>query len=125
MKQPKQLNCPILQVMGDYNISRKGMLNVVRMNWRMTLLEIIAGGNGRMHYNKLLRVSGLNPRTLSLVLGDLARDKFVKRIVEPGPGISVTYGLTDAGSKIAMSGCLLLEIAGDTKGRRVVAQKRR
>lgn len=120
------LACPITNVMGGYGIGSRIMLKIVRMNWRMTVMSIMACSGGSMHYNDIHRSSGLNPRTLSLVLKDLTESRLVGRKVESGPAVRVRYSLTEAGRKLSQSGCPFLEIAaggdGSVKGR---ASKRR
>ena len=115
--------CAVANVMGRYGIGGRSLIRIIRMNWRMTVMSMLACSRGSMHYNDISKSSGLNPRTLSLVLKDLTESRLVSRKIERGPGVRVNYSLTDAGRTLIVSRCPFLEIAAgeriSVRGRRV------
>ena len=118
-------SCPISTAISGYHLSSGSIMKLARMNWRMSLLNIIAYGGGSMHYNDIYKASGLNPRTMSLALRDLTDSGMVVRTVEHGPSIRVSYSITAAGRQICNSACPLLDIsAGRNRAKRVAFNNR-
>lgn len=104
--------CPVDRVVGLYGVSNDEMLRLVRMNWRMVVLEIIAQGSP-IPYSMIAKRSGLNSRTLTIVLKELAAERLIDRHVSVGKGTS--YSVSIIGSRIVTMPCPLLRFASERK----------
>ncbi|MCL4411539.1 winged helix-turn-helix transcriptional regulator [Candidatus Marsarchaeota archaeon] len=104
-------NCPVSKIMRDEKLSPSEVGHIMRANWRMAVVSMLAPRHDGMFYNELLAQSGLTAKTLSAVLKDLAKAGFVDREVIDTAPIRVKYALTTAGIKLIGLGCPLIELA--------------
>ena len=107
--------CPVENVVKSYGVSSREIARLVRMNWRMVVLSLVAGSGKPIQYSRIERESGLNSRTLALVLKELTREKLLDRKELPGAGRKVEYSATIIGKRIATMPCPLLKFASDKK----------
>lgn len=111
------VKCPIVEAVARYEIDRGSVLRMVRMNWRLAVLSIIsAAGDNGVRYHNVAGMSGLNPRTLSIILKELERRGLIRKADGGGRGFGV-YRQTPAGAMIIRSGCPLVDMAVTTRGK--------
>lgn len=104
-------DCPITSAMNRYDLDKGAVLQMVRMNWRLSVLSIIsAAGENGVRYHNIAGMSGLNPRTLSIILKELGAKGLIEKI-DGENGNSGAYRETEAGNMIIMSDCPLVRIA--------------
>jgi DNA-binding HxlR family transcriptional regulator len=107
--------CPVEKVVKSYGVSSMEMARLVRMNWRMVVLSLVAGSGKPMQYSRIEKESGLNSRTLALVLKELTKEKLLDRKEISGAGRKIEYSATIIGKRIATMPCPLLKFASDKK----------
>ncbi len=104
-------NCPVSRVIRSEGLDSTELGRMMRANWRMAVVSMMAPNRDGVFYNELLARSGLTAKTLSAVLKDLARAGLVEREVIAASPVRVRYALTSAGTKLISSGCPLVELA--------------
>ena len=111
-KSDSAIDCPVQEIIGKYGMDEKSLMNIVRLNWRMSILSILAsGGSEGVNYNRLYSMTGLNPRTLSIVLKELTSEKVLKRTVTNGSPPHVRYSLTKLGADVVRAPCPIFDMA--------------
>ncbi len=104
--------CPVQAIMDNYKMEEEEIMNVVRLNWRMSVLSILASSEpSGVNYNRIHSITGLNPRTLSIILKELTADKILKRAVSGGSPPRVKYSLTKLGIDVAKAQCPIFDMA--------------
>jgi DNA-binding HxlR family transcriptional regulator len=69
---------------------------VLGKRWNGMIISVLAGGPAA--FSELRRALGtISDSMLSERLGELATAGLIERTVDPGPPVSVSYGLTDSG----------------------------
>ncbi len=107
--------CPVERVVGSYGISSNDIARLVRMNWRMVVLEIVAAHEGAMPYSDIASESGLNSRTLSIILRELTKERLLdKHGPSEGSG-RAGYSASMIGKRIATMPCPILRFASERK----------
>lgn len=104
--------CPVDRVTGSYGISNAEVVRLIRMNWRMVVLEIISSHDSQITYSEIAGKSGLSSRTLAIVLKELTSERLVDKHGGRGNG---GYSITIVGKRIATMPCPLLRFASDRK----------
>lgn len=105
--------CPVDRVTGSYGVSEEGVVRLIRMNWRMVVLELVAKRGAPMSYNAIARESGLNSRTLATVLKELTKENLLDRKTVFGSKARAEYTATIIGKRMATMPCPLLRFAAD------------
>ncbi|RUQ98311.1 winged helix-turn-helix transcriptional regulator [Labedella endophytica] len=73
--------------------------SILGKRWNGMIIDTL--GNGPLAFSALRRaVGGISDAVLSDRLSELAEAAIVAREVAPGPPVSVTYSLTDAGARL-------------------------
>ncbi len=104
-------NCPIAGAMNKYSLDSGSVLHMVRMNWRLSVLSIISAADGDgIRYHNIAGMSGLNPRTLSIILKELEEKRLIDK-VSGTFGNKGAYRVTNAGTTVVNSDCPLVKIA--------------
>src|ERR1700686_2535249 len=74
-------------------------VELIGRRWTGAIVRVLIGGPQR--FNELLNtVPGLSDRLLSERLRELEGEGLVRREVDPGPPVCVTYHLTQSGSSL-------------------------
>lgn len=107
--------CPINTVLGPYGMKKDQVLGLIRMNHRMTVLEVISSSRSPMSYSAVAHDTGLNSRTLALVLKELASEKLIDRISISGSRARAAYSATVIGRRIVTMPCPLLRLTPEAK----------
>ncbi len=106
--------CPVERTIETYKmLDRKSLMKLVRMNWRMVVLEIVASSGEPMTYGSIARISGLSSRTISRILKELTAEKLLERKPMPGHGAREGYSATIIGTRISTMPCPILKFASD------------
>ncbi|MFT4211258.1 MAG: helix-turn-helix domain-containing protein [Microbacterium sp.] len=69
--------------------------SILGKRWNGMILDVL--GNGPASFVRLRRALGISDAVLSDRLAELGSVGLVARVVEPGPPVTVSYALTDAG----------------------------
>lgn len=118
-KMRKQGECPVQIITEKYGLDEDSLMGIVRLNWRMAIIGILGKIDGKTaNYNTISRITGLNPRMLSIVLKELTKEKLVSRVAIEGKPTFRAYRLTTAGMEIAGAQCPILSIAKGRPSRR-------
>lgn len=107
--------CPVDRVVGSYGISNEEVARLVRMNWRMAVLEIVSAHDGSMSYSEIASRCGLNSRTLSIILRELAKERLLDKHGPLERGGKAGYSISIIGKRIATMPCPILRFASDRK----------
>ena len=106
--------CPVERTVETYKmLDRESLVKLVRMNWRMVVLEIVASSGGPMTYGGIARISGLSSRTVSKILKELTAERLLERKPVPGRGARKSYSATIIGMRISTMQCQILRFASD------------
>lgn len=81
--------------------------SLLSQKWNLEILYTLFLRNS-MGFGALKRILGVNSRTLSDKLKVLGRHDYVRRTVEPGPPLRVTYSLTARGRNTVLLALPLL-----------------
>lgn len=81
--------------------------SLLSQKWNLEILYTLFLRNS-MGFGALKRILGVNSRTLSDKLKVLGRHDYVRRAVEPGPPLRVTYSLTARGRNTVLLALPLL-----------------
>ncbi len=112
-------NCPVQDIMSRYKLSEEGIMSMVRLNWRMSVLGILSASDSEgINYNRIHSITGLNPRTLSIILKELTSEKVLKRTVTGGSPPHVKYSLTKLGADVVRAPCPIFDMARNRNGGR-------
>ena len=86
-------------VVGECSVI-EDVMGILGRAWAGAVVQAILDGNER--FNDIARaIPGVTDGMLSARLRELCARGLVERAVEPGPPVSVTYRLTDAGRDVA------------------------
>ncbi|MCL5100536.1 MAG: winged helix-turn-helix transcriptional regulator [Candidatus Marsarchaeota archaeon] len=107
--------CPVERVTRSYGLNRKEIVDLVRMNWRAIVLEIIVTNKKSMTYGMIAEESGLNSKTLSSILKILTNENMLERHEIKGVKKRVEYSATIIGKRIATMPCPLLRYSLEKK----------
>jgi DNA-binding HxlR family transcriptional regulator len=78
----------------------EGVMGILGRAWAGAVIQAILGGNER--FNDIARaIPGVTDGMLSARLRELCAHELLERVVAPGPPVTVTYRLTDAGRDVA------------------------
>ncbi|HAN25073.1 MAG: ArsR family transcriptional regulator [Microbacterium sp.] len=73
--------------------------SILGKRWNGMILSVL--GAGPTSFVAIRRAIGVSDAMLSDRLGELAEAGLVSRSVEPGPPVTVSYALTEAGTRIS------------------------
>jgi DNA-binding HxlR family transcriptional regulator len=76
--------------------SLEGSFDLLSQRWNLQILYSLFF-KGRLNFNVFKKILGINSRTLSTKLKNLASNNYVDRNVTEGPPITVDYSLTERG----------------------------
>ena len=74
----------------------EGSFDLLSARWNLQILYSLFF-KGRINFNVFKKVLGINSRTLSTKLKNLAKYNYIERNVTNGPPITVDYSLTERG----------------------------
>ena len=110
--------CPVKCLVDRYGMPEKDMLDMVRLNWRMAVLGVIASDAPEgTNYNRVRELTSLNSKTLTIILKGLTPANILNRedYRDKKRSAHVTYLLTGLGKEIVRSSCPLLCLARKAK----------
>ena len=117
MKNGVESSCPIPGIMSSERVGAEAVLSLLKSEWKLLVLNLVSY-NRHMRYNEIKEMSGLNSKTLSMVLRELTQSGLLsKEVTEKWP-IRADYSLTSAGMKIATVRCPLIEFAANGNKKR-------
>lgn len=76
--------------------SLEGSFDLLTQRWNLQILYSLFF-KGRLSFNVFKKILGINSRTLSTKLRNLATNNYIDRNVNNGPPVSVDYSLTERG----------------------------
>jgi DNA-binding HxlR family transcriptional regulator len=76
--------------------SLEGSFDLLSARWNLQILYSLFF-KGHVNFNVFKKVLGINSRTLSMKLKNLAEHNYIERNVTDGPPVTVDYSLTDRG----------------------------
>ncbi|MCL5680237.1 MAG: winged helix-turn-helix transcriptional regulator [Candidatus Marsarchaeota archaeon] len=88
--------------------AKKHVISIVRSNWQSSILAILNSEKEGLSYNELISVSGLSPKTLSMILKKLASNGLVTRETLDNSITRVKYKITKRGSAMISTNCPLI-----------------
>lgn len=81
-------------------------IELVGRRWTGPILRALLAGDHR--FNELLAaIPGLSDRLLAERLRELEEEGIVRRTVDPGPPLRVSYSITEKGSELSAAFCAL------------------
>ena len=105
--------CPVERTVRVYKmIDRKVLMSLIKMNWRMVVLNIVVSSGIPMRYGEIAKESGLSSRTLSLILKELLSENLIDKKPYPG-NPTLGYSATIVGKRLATIPCPILKLASD------------